>query len=74
MAPSLKTVPLAEHQALMPKVERLCAEQSLIMTEKDAVKCRAFAERNNWWYLPVDAELSGEQPEHLLKELLALVQ
>ncbi|XPE56285.1 tetraacyldisaccharide 4'-kinase [Shigella flexneri] len=23
------------------------------MTEKDAVKCRAFAEEN-WWYLPVD--------------------
>ncbi|XMR32944.1 tetraacyldisaccharide 4'-kinase [Escherichia coli] len=22
------------------------------MTEKDAVKCRAFAEEN-WWYLPV---------------------
>ncbi|WP_172943219.1 tetraacyldisaccharide 4'-kinase, partial [Escherichia coli] len=25
---------------------------------KDAVKCRAFAEEN-WWYLPVDAQLSG---------------
>ncbi|MDR9964066.1 tetraacyldisaccharide 4'-kinase [Enterobacter cloacae subsp. cloacae] len=24
------------------------------MTEKDAVKCRAFA-KENWWYLPVDA-------------------
>ncbi len=36
--------------------------QSLIMTEKDAVKCRAFAE-DNWWYLPVDAQLGGEQPE-----------
>ena len=47
--------------------------QTLIMTEKDAVKCRLFA-KDNWWYLPVDAELSGEQPEHLLQELLALVK
>ncbi|MBT1820727.1 tetraacyldisaccharide 4'-kinase [Enterobacter hormaechei] len=70
-----KRVPLADHQALVAEeVDRLAAPgQTLIMTEKDAVKCRAFA-KENWWYLPVDAELSGEQPEHLLKELLALVQ
>ncbi|PAC67263.1 tetraacyldisaccharide 4'-kinase, partial [Enterobacter cloacae] len=70
-----KRVPLADHQALVAEeVERLAAPgKTLIMTEKDAVKCRAFA-KENWWYLPVDAELSGEQPEHLLKELLALVQ
>ncbi|MCI1899164.1 MAG: tetraacyldisaccharide 4'-kinase [Enterobacter sp.] len=69
-----KTVPLADHQALsVDQVEPLAAcHQNLIMTEKDAVKCRAFA-KANWWYLPVDAELSGEEPEHLLKELIALV-
>ena len=32
------------------------------MTEKDAVKCMAFAE-NNYWYLPVDAKLPEEQVE-----------
>ncbi|EKS7192889.1 tetraacyldisaccharide 4'-kinase [Enterobacter ludwigii] len=70
-----KRVPLADHQALVPdRVAALTAPgQTLIMTEKDAVKCRAFA-KDNWWYLPVDAELSGEQPEQLLKELIALVQ
>jgi len=70
-----KRVPLADHQALAEgQVDALTVPgQSLIMTEKDAVKCRTFA-KENWWYLPVDAELSGEQPEHLLKELLALVQ
>ena len=69
-----KRVPLADHQALLEvQVAALTVPgQSLIMTEKDAVKCRAFA-KDNWWYLPVDAELSGEQPEHLLKELIALV-
>ena len=69
-----KRIPLADHQALVAEqVDALTASgQTLIMTEKDAVKCRAFA-KENWWYLPVDAELSGEQPEHLLKELIALV-
>ena len=69
-----RRVPLADHQALVDgQVDALTLPgQSLIMTEKDAVKCRAFA-KENWWYLPVDAELSGEQPEHLLKELIALV-
>ncbi|AEN64165.1 Tetraacyldisaccharide 4'-kinase [Enterobacter soli] len=69
-----KRVPLADHQALVP--EQVAAftvpGQTLIMTEKDAVKCRPFA-KENWWYLPVDAELSGEQPEQLLKDLIALM-
>ncbi|MGQ5713784.1 tetraacyldisaccharide 4'-kinase [Enterobacter cloacae] len=70
----VKRVPLADHQALVAEqVDALTTSgQTLIMTEKDAVKCRAFA-KENWWYLPVDAELSGEQPEHLLQELIALV-
>lgn len=68
-------IPLADHQALsLESVEPLAApHQNLIMTEKDAVKCRAFA-KANWWYLPVDAQLSGDKPEHLLQELMALVR
>jgi len=71
----LNTVPLADHQALSQgQVEGFTAPgQTLIMTEKDAVKCRAFA-RDNWWYLPVDAELQGEQPEQLLQALIALAE
>lgn len=73
-AQPVKQVALADHQALDPALVEsfVTPGQQLIMTEKDAVKCRAFA-RENWWYLPVDAELDGDQPEHLLKELLALV-
>ncbi len=44
----------------------------LVMTEKDAVKCRAFA-AEDWWYLAVDAEPSAAfiawfdgQLQHLL--------
>lgn len=71
----VKTVALADHQALtLADVEALTAPgQTLIMTEKDAVKCRAFA-KSNWWYLPVDAELSGERAQRLLQELVALAQ
>ncbi len=36
----------------------------VIMTEKDAVKCREFA-HDDWWYLPVSAKLT----EHFKKEL-----
>lgn len=69
------TVALADHQALShADVTKLVkAGQTLIMTEKDAVKCRAFAE-DNWWYLPVDAHLAHEQAEKLLQELLTLVR
>lgn len=36
----------------------------LIMTEKDAVKCRPFA-RSNWWMLPVDASFSADDAAQL---------
>jgi tetraacyldisaccharide 4'-kinase len=35
------------------------ADEVVVMTEKDAVKCRAFA-GENWYYLPVDAQLPDE--------------
>ncbi len=38
------------------------------MTEKDAVKCRAFA-LENWWYLPVSAELPASLLDTLLHKL-----
>ncbi|EAW4168140.1 tetraacyldisaccharide 4'-kinase, partial [Salmonella enterica] len=70
-----KCVPLADHQTLAPAdVQALVGEgQTLVMTEKDAVKCRAFAE-DNWWFLPVDARLSGEQPDKLLEHITSLVR
>lgn len=70
-----KCVPLADHQALEPDDVRalLAKGQTLVMTEKDAVKCRAFAE-DNWWYLPVDAHLSGTEPQALLEKLTSLAR
>lgn len=70
-----KCVPLADHQSLTYSdvSALLVAGQTLVMTEKDAVKCRAFAE-DNWWYLPVDAHLSGDQPDVLLDKLTSLAR
>lgn len=48
-------------------------QQTLLMTEKDAVKCRGFAEAN-WWYLPVDAIMTDERAQQLLTELVTLAQ
>jgi len=43
-------------------------DQSLIMTEKDAVKCRQFAQPN-WWYLPVNAVISSSDSNMLLTKI-----
>ena len=69
------TVALADHQALSyAQVSGFIQPgQTLVMTEKDAVKCRAFADES-WWYLPVDARLEGDKPERLLQDLLTLVR
>ncbi|MCF6702937.1 tetraacyldisaccharide 4'-kinase [Raoultella ornithinolytica] len=71
----VKTVALADHQALtQASVSALVnPKQTLLMTEKDAVKCRGFAEAN-WWYLPVDAIMTDERAQQLLTELVTLAQ
>lgn len=43
-------------------------QRPLIMTEKDAVKCRRFA-TDRYWYLPIDAELPEAFSQQLLKLL-----
>jgi tetraacyldisaccharide 4'-kinase len=41
------------------------------MTEKDAVKCQEFA-KDNWWYLPVDAQFSKQDEQVLIQSLKQL--
>lgn len=71
----VKTVALGDHQALSAADVQAIAtrKQTLLMTEKDAVKCRAFAEEN-WWYLPVDAVFDDEQAPRLIQKLVSLTQ
>ena len=54
----IKTTSFADHQKFTPALlaNLVTNEQTLLMTEKDAVKCRQFA-LPNWWYLPIDAVL-----------------
>lgn len=66
-------IAFADHHAYSEdELSRLTQpNQCLLMTEKDAVKCRRFA-RDNWWYLPVDADLSGVPLDALLDDLTQL--
>lgn len=68
-----KEVPFADHQSYSePQLASLVvSEQTLLMTEKDAVKVRHFAAAN-WWYLPVNAELPAAQSDELLERIAAL--
>ncbi|MBN6076962.1 tetraacyldisaccharide 4'-kinase [Aggregatibacter actinomycetemcomitans] len=43
--------------------------QPLLMTEKDAVKCLAFAQKN-WWYVPVTTEIHGEKARQLIQKIV----
>ncbi|WP_392560397.1 tetraacyldisaccharide 4'-kinase [Orbus mooreae] len=66
----IKTTAFMDHQDYSQ--EQLLAladpQQVLLMTEKDAVKCSAFAQKN-WWYLPIDAKLTELFLDNLLIKL-----
>ncbi|PLR41331.1 tetraacyldisaccharide 4'-kinase [Chimaeribacter californicus] len=68
-------VAFADHQSYQP--DQLAAlttgNDLLLMTEKDAVKCRAFAQAN-WWYLPVNAQINVIEAEKLLNMLVKLAR
>ena len=48
----------ADHAPYSAELLDFSPELPVLMTEKDAVKCRAFA-ADDWWYLAVDAEPSA---------------
>ncbi|WP_298188188.1 tetraacyldisaccharide 4'-kinase [uncultured Pseudomonas sp.] len=48
----------ADHAPYSAELLNFSPTLPLVMTEKDAVKCRAFA-ADDWWYLAVDAEPSA---------------
>lgn len=71
-----KCVPLGDHQGLDAQALAALLEpgQTLLMTEKDAVKYRQYAnDRSDWWYVPVDAHLEPQEGDRLLAALLALI-
>lgn len=73
----VKTVALADHQALSEAEINALVQpgQTLLMTEKDAVKYRQYADtESDWWYLPVDAQLDTPAATALLESLVKLVR
>ncbi|HSI22744.1 MAG TPA: tetraacyldisaccharide 4'-kinase [Methylophilaceae bacterium] len=60
--------PFPDHHAYTPEDLPTGSVDAILMTEKDAVKCRAFAEPD-WWYLAVDAKLDRALVERVLKKL-----
>ncbi|HIF9230374.1 TPA: tetraacyldisaccharide 4'-kinase [Photobacterium damselae] len=67
----IKCQPFADHQAMVEDELIQLAQhgQHLVMTEKDAVKCHGFA-RDNWWYLPVDAEIDSEHATAIINQII----
>ncbi len=58
-----------DHHRFVPGDFDAMGDAPVIMTEKDAVKCRAYA-RDNWWYLKINAEL----PQSLLQAAARLAE
>jgi tetraacyldisaccharide 4'-kinase len=58
--------------AKIDQVDNKTKPRQLLMTEKDAVKCKKFAEEH-WWYLPVDAVFSDKDNELIIKDILTLI-
>jgi len=55
------------HAFTAADITQFAAGRTVIMTEKDAVKCQSFAQ-DNWYYLPVNASLDSDfLPQLLLK-------
>ncbi|MGK2946877.1 MAG: tetraacyldisaccharide 4'-kinase [Candidatus Malihini olakiniferum] len=71
----VREVTFADHKIYVAEAIQELTEnnhQPLLMTEKDAVKCRRFAQAN-WWYLPVDAQLAEQGALMLLDKITSFL-
>lgn len=65
--------PFRDHHPFCPADLTFGDVHPVIMTEKDAVKCRSFA-APHWWYLPVEARLDNAFEIALLERLAAIAK
>jgi len=63
--------PFPDHHIFTPEDLAFGDERPIIMTEKDAVKCRSFAPSHTW-YLPVQAVLDRAFVQRLDQRLESL--
>ena len=73
--PLAETFSFADHQAFTAEmiVPKLGQNLPLLMTEKDAVKCKAFTQEN-WWYVPVSATFSEKSTACLVGMVMDLIK
>ncbi|SCZ67770.1 tetraacyldisaccharide 4'-kinase [Thiohalomonas denitrificans] len=60
--------PFADHHPYEPSDLAFKDDRPVLMTEKDAVKCRSFAQPH-WWTVPVTAELDAAFESELLRQI-----
>ncbi|MCC5796948.1 MAG: tetraacyldisaccharide 4'-kinase [Methylophaga sp.] len=58
----------ADHHAYQPSDLTFSDSSPILMTEKDAVKCRSFA-TTNMWYLPIEADLPALLKDNICEKL-----
>jgi len=68
---SLHGVAFADHHQFTGDDLQAFMQQTILMTEKDAVKCASFAS-SNMWYVPVESELDPGFDQQLLQLLNAV--
>lgn len=65
----IKRHPLPDHATIAPRDITFGDDIAVVMTEKDAVKCR-FPEAKKCWCIEVDVEFEGEEGDMLLDLVL----
>ncbi len=63
--------PFPDHHPFRVQDLAFASDDVVLMTEKDAVKCTAFA-KPNWWYLPVTAQADPALGELILAKVRAV--
>jgi tetraacyldisaccharide 4'-kinase len=66
----IRPQPFPDHHPFVPEDLAFAGDEPVVMTQKDAVKCAAFA-RDNFWYLPVDAQVDDGLGRRILDTLKA---
>ena len=61
----------ADHHSFHANDFHFTDDNPIVMTEKDAVKCQEFANKN-MWYIPIKATISGKLSQKLISTLTGL--
>ena len=65
---SFQEISFPDHHSFQPRDLQSFDSDVILMTEKDAVKCAAFAQAG-WWFLPVEAEVDEALATFILNTL-----